>query len=101
MVNGARKKVPTFEFVNQEGDTITNKDYSGKVYIVEFFFSTCPSICPIMKDNLIKVQKEFKDNPDFGIASFTIDPVHDTPEVLAKYAEAPDFIAFIAYISSG
>ncbi|HET8753791.1 MAG TPA: SCO family protein [Salinimicrobium sp.] len=87
MVNGEKKRIPEFQLVDQHGDTISNEDYKGKVFVVEFFFSTCPSICPIMKDNLIKVQKEFKDNPDFGIASFTIDPVHDTPEVLAKYAE--------------
>lgn len=87
MVNEERKKVPPFEFVDQHGDTISNKDYEGKVYIAEFFFSTCPTICPIMKDNLVKVQNEFLDNKDFGIASFSIDPQHDTPEVLNEYAE--------------
>ena len=87
MVNEERKKVPPFEFVDQNGDTISNKDYEGKVFIVEFFFSTCPTICPIMKDNLVQVQEEFMDNKDFGIASFSIDPQHDTPEVLKNYAE--------------
>lgn len=87
MVNEERKKVPPFEFVNQNGDTISNKDYEGKVYIAEFFFSTCPTICPIMKDNLVQVQKEFMGNNEFGIASFSIDPQHDTPEVLKEYAE--------------
>ena len=87
LVNEERKKVPAFEFVDQNGDTISNKDYEGKVYIAEFFFSTCPTICPIMKDNLVLVQKEFMGNDDFGIASFSIDSTHDTPEVLKKYAE--------------
>ena len=87
MVNGERKKVPAFEFLDQHGDTITNKDYEGKVYIAEFFFSTCPTICPIMKDNLVQVQDVFSKNEDFGIASFSIDPQHDTPEVLMEYAE--------------
>lgn len=87
-LSGNRKKVPPFEFVDQKGDTITNEDYRGKVYVVEFFFSTCPSICPIMKENLLEVQKEFKDEDAFGIASFSIDPTHDTPEVLKEYAEA-------------
>ena len=89
-VNGARKKIPPFEFVNQEGDTITNKDYEGKVYIAEFFFTTCPTICPIMNENLVEVQNEFGDRNDFGIASFTIDPQHDTPEVLSEYTELHD-----------
>lgn len=79
--------VPSFEFTDQNGKTITNKDYEGKVYVVEFFFTTCPSICPIMNENMIKIQNEFLGNPKVGIASFTIDPEHDTPEVLKTYAE--------------
>jgi protein SCO1/2 len=86
-VNGKRKQIPPFQFVNQEGDTISNRDYEGKVYIAEFFFTTCPTICPIMNENLVEVQKEFRDNNNFGIASFSIDPEHDTPQVLEKYAE--------------
>lgn len=89
-VNGEPKKVPPFKFINQQGDTITNADYKGKVYVVEFFFSTCPSICPIMNDNLVEVQNEFRDRDDFGIASFSIDPRHDTPEVLKEYAQTND-----------
>lgn len=89
-INNKRKKAPEFEFVNQEGDTISNEDYNGKVYVVEFFFATCPSICPIMTANLVEIQEAFKDNSDFGIASFTIDPKHDTPEVLNSYAELHD-----------
>jgi protein SCO1/2 len=79
-------KVPPFQFVNQNNDTITNQYYAGKVYVVEFFFSTCPSICPIMNTNMLKVQEAFKDNDDFGIASFSIDPEYDTPEILKAYA---------------
>lgn len=84
---GERKKVPDFEFINQNGDTITNKDYLGKVYVVEFFFTTCPSICPIMNQNLVEIEKEFTGSENFGIASITIDPAYDTPQVLKKYAE--------------
>lgn len=87
-INGERKKAPKFKFVNQDGDTITNKDYQGKVYVVEFFFSTCPGICPIMNKNLLEIQDIFEDENDFGIASFSIDPEHDTPEVLNEYAES-------------
>ncbi|RMA65676.1 SCO family protein [Ulvibacter antarcticus] len=80
-------KVPDFKFINQNNDTITNNSYSGKVYIVEFFFTTCPDICPIMNQNMVKVQKAIGENPEFGVASFSIDPTYDTPEVLQKYAE--------------
>jgi len=82
-----RTSVPDFNFTDQNGNTVTNKDYEGKVYVAEFFFTTCPSICPIMNRNMVKVQNEFYGNPDFGIASFTIDPENDTPQVLKAYAD--------------
>lgn len=82
-----KKRVPEFEFINQDGDTITDKDYLGKVYVIEYFFTTCPSICPIMNENLISVQNEVDDDKNFGIVSITIDPKHDTPEVLKEYAK--------------
>ncbi|CAM3263127.1 SCO family protein [Aequorivita lipolytica] len=84
---GKKAKVPAFSFTNQNGKTITNDDYKDKVYIVEFFFTTCPSICPIMTENMLKIQNEFLGNPRVGIASFSIDPEHDTPEVLKEYAK--------------
>ena len=86
-INGTPKKVPPFSFVNQEGKTITNQDYEGKVYVVEFFFTTCGSICPKMNRNLVQIQNTFSDFEDFGVASFTINPEYDTQEVLKKYAE--------------
>ncbi|WP_412561742.1 SCO family protein [Winogradskyella sp. MIT101101] len=86
-INGQPKKVPAFSFTNQEGQTITNEDYLGKVYVVEFFFTTCPTICPIMNRNLVEVQNHFKDFKNFGVASFTITPEIDTPEVLKAYAD--------------
>tara|TARA_R110000868_G_scaffold141147_10_gene357395 strand:- start:15158 stop:15916 length:759 start_codon:yes stop_codon:yes gene_type:complete len=86
-INEVPKKVPAFSFTNQNGKTITNKDYEGKVYVVEFFFSTCPTICPRMNKNLIQIQNTFKDFANFGVASFTINPDYDTPEVLKSYAE--------------
>lgn len=86
-INGRKKKAPDFQLVNQDGDSVSNKDYLGKVYVAEFFFTTCPTICPIMNQNLVEVQEEFKDKEDFGIVSFSIDPKHDTPEVLKSYAE--------------
>lgn len=89
-INGEKKQVPEFEFINQKGDTITNSDFEGKVYVAEFFFTTCPTICPIMTKNLVAVQEVFQDRSDFGVASFSIDPKHDTSEVLAEYAELHD-----------
>ncbi|WP_299333788.1 SCO family protein [uncultured Psychroserpens sp.] len=86
-INGTPKKVPQFSFVNQDGKTITNKDYEGKVYVVEFFFTTCPTICPRMNRNLVQIQNTFSDFEDFGVASFTINPEYDTQEVLKTYAE--------------
>lgn len=82
------EKVPAFEFINQEGKTITNDTYKGKVYVVEFFFTTCPSICPIMNQKMVTIQNEFFGNPEFGIASISITPDIDTPEVLKEYAKA-------------
>lgn len=87
MINEERKKVPDFSFIDQNRDTITNKDYLGKVYVVEFFFTTCPTICPRMNRNLVQIQNAFKDFQNFGVASFTINPDFDTPEVLKDYAE--------------
>lgn len=86
-INGKPKKVPSFSFVNQNGQTITNKDYEDKVYVVEFFFTTCPTICPRMNRNLVQIQNTFSDYKDFGVASFTINPDYDTQEVLKLYAE--------------
>lgn len=80
-------QVPEFKMIDQDQDTITNQSYAGKVYVVEFFFTTCPSICPIMNENMTKVQYAFKDNDDVGIASFSINPEYDTAEVLKEYAK--------------
>jgi protein SCO1/2 len=79
-------KVPNFEFTNQNGQLISNSFYEGKVYVVEFFFTTCPTICPKMNENMVKIQNEFYGNLDFGIASFSINPKYDTPEILKQYA---------------
>ena len=87
-LNGEAKKVPDFLFFNQDSIYISNEDFLGKVYVAEFFFSRCPSICPIMNKNMKVLYDRFGDRDDFAIASFTIDPENDTPSVLKKYAEA-------------
>jgi len=79
---------PKFELTDQNNKKITNADYLGKVYVVEFFFTTCPTICPKMNANMVDIQNTFFGNPNFGIASISIDPGRDTPQVLKNHAEA-------------
>ncbi|WP_435313179.1 SCO family protein [Cellulophaga fucicola] len=86
-INGSKKRVPDFTFINQDSLVVSNRDYLGKVYIVEFFFTSCPTICPVMTKNLVQIQNDLKDVENFGIASFSIDPVHDTPTKLKTYTE--------------
>ena len=80
-------EVPSFEFKNQYGQTIDNKSFEGKVYVVEFFFTTCPSICPLMTQKMLDIQNEFLDNTNVGMASISITPETDTPAVLKEYAD--------------
>jgi protein SCO1/2 len=87
LLNGKKRSVPDFEFINQDSLLIGNIDYQGKVFVVEFFFTSCPSICPIMNKNLVVIQDEFANADNFGIASFSITPEYDTPMVLKEYAE--------------
>ena len=79
-------KVPDFELTDQNRKKITNKDMLGKVYLVEFFFSTCPTICPVMNTNMRAIEEEIND-PNFGIISISIDPDNDTPEKLKQHAQ--------------
>lgn len=81
-------EVPEFEFTNQNGDLISNSFYENKVYVVEFFFTTCPTICPKMNENMVKIQNKFYGNIDFGIVSFSINPKYDTPQILKDYAKS-------------
>jgi protein SCO1/2 len=76
---------PKFELTNQDNVKITNDFYKGKVYVLEFFFATCPSICLKMNANMVTLQNAFFGNPNFGIVSITIDPAHDTPAVLKEH----------------
>lgn len=78
-------KVPEFELTNQDNLKIGNKDMLGKVYLVEFFFSKCPTICPVMNRNMMAIEDEIN-SPDFGIVSISIDPDNDTPEHLKNHA---------------
>lgn len=78
---------PQFELINQNKEKINNDAYQGKVYVLEFFFTSCPTICPKMNKSMLEIENKFFGNPNFGIVSITIDPGHDTPEVLKSHAE--------------
>jgi protein SCO1/2 len=80
-------KAPKFELTNQHNAKVSNETYKGKVYVLEFFFTTCPSICPKMNLSMLEIEKTFFGNPNFGIVSITIDPVHDTAKVLKDHAK--------------
>lgn len=78
--------IPDFSFINQDSSIITNKTYEGKIYVADFFFTTCPTICPVMKKQMLRVYEKYKENPKVGILSHTIDPRHDSVKVLKEYA---------------
>jgi protein SCO1/2 len=81
-------RVQTFSFLDQNGDRITNKNVEGKVYLAEFFFTTCPGICPKMNTNLRPVYEKYKSNPEFLILSHTVNPSTDTVGRLKQYADS-------------
>ena len=78
--------IADFKFTNQNGKIITQKDYEGKIYVADFFFTTCPTICPIMADNMVDIQKAIKNNPKVMLLSHTVMPDVDSVPVLKKYA---------------
>lgn len=80
--------VQPFAFVNQDGQTVTEKDIDGKVAVVNFFFTTCRSVCPKMNNNLKPVYEKFKNEPGFLILSHTCDPARDSAAVLKHYADS-------------
>jgi len=83
---GNDHKIADFSFTNQNGKLITQKDYENTIYVADFFFTTCPTICPKMTDNMVWLQKQLKNYPKVKLLSFSVTPDIDTPEVLKKYA---------------
>ncbi|RTY85159.1 SCO family protein [Flavobacterium sp. LS1P28] len=79
--------IADFSFVNQNGKTITQKDYEGKIYVADFFFTTCGSICPKMTTNLSDIQKVFANDPKVKLLSHTVFPETDSVPVLKAYAK--------------
>ena len=80
--------VKPFSFIDQDGRTITNKDVAGKVYVAEYFFTTCKGICPKLNTNLKSVYEKYKNEPGFLILSHSVDPVTDSVGRLKKYADS-------------
>ncbi|WP_394340944.1 SCO family protein [Pleomorphovibrio marinus] len=78
--------IADFSFQNQDGETISNREVEGKVYVADFFFTSCPTICPVMKTQMLRVYEKFKEEPDFLILSHSIDPTHDTVSLLKDYS---------------
>lgn len=78
--------VPPFTLVNQESDTVTEALVKGKIYVADFFFTSCPTICPIMKKEMLRVYEKVKGNSQFMLLSHTIDPEYDSIPLLKEYA---------------
>lgn len=79
--------IPHFEFTNQQGKIISDKNLEGKIYVANFFFATCKTVCPKMNEQVQRVQETFKDVKDLQLLSFTVDPENDTVAALAEYAK--------------
>ncbi|NEM97218.1 SCO family protein [Pontibacter burrus] len=87
IVDTVYHQIPDFAFVDQDSQQVTQETVAGKIYVTDFFFTTCPSICPKMKNQMLRIYEKYKDNPNVVILSHTIDPEHDTVAVLKDYAE--------------
>ena len=79
-------KIAPFSLINQNGETVTEKDYENKIYVADFFFTTCPSICPKMTENMGLVQKAIKDDSQIQLVSFSVTPKIDSVAQLKRYA---------------
>jgi len=79
-------QIPSFRFLNQDSVFVSQKDIEGKVYVADFFFTTCPTICPKMKTQMLRIYERYKDRDEVRIISHSIDPDFDTPNVLKDYA---------------
>ena len=79
-------KIKDFKLVNQNGKEITNESYRDKIYVADFFFTTCQGICPIMKENMIILQNQYENDNQVYLLSHTVTPEIDTKDVLKKYA---------------
>jgi protein SCO1 len=79
--------VPPFALTERSGRTVTNRDLSGKIWVADFIYTTCPGPCPVITAGMAKLQDAVAHDPQVQLVSFTVDPETDTPPVLAKYAD--------------
>lgn len=84
---GIGHRIGKFEFLNQHGEKVSRDDVKGKVFVVEYFFTTCGTICPEMTEQMTRIQHEFRGNSDLKILSFTVDPDYDDVDILNAYAQ--------------
>ncbi|WKV10527.1 SCO family protein [Marivirga harenae] len=82
--------IPDFKLVNQDSNWVTPETFDGKVYVADFFFTSCPTICPTMKKEMLRVYEAYKENDEVAIISHTIDPEYDTVALLKDFAEKLD-----------
>ncbi|PNW27794.1 SCO family protein [Formosa algae] len=85
-------KIPDFNLINQLGDTVTQATFENKIYVTDFFFTTCPGICPKLAESMLKVQEEFKDDPEVLLLSHSVMPTTDSVPVLNAYAKSHNVI---------
>jgi protein SCO1/2 len=85
-------RISDFNLINQNGETITKEDFEGKIYVADFFFTRCQTICPIMAVNMKDLQEEYKNDPDLKFLSHSVTPVMDSVPVLRAYADKNEAI---------
>lgn len=87
IVDTIYKTIPQFRFVNQDSTVVTGHDFDGKIYVADFFFISCPDVCPIIQRNMLKVYQKYSNNAEVKLISHTIDTIHDRPWKLKQYAK--------------
>ncbi len=94
-------QIPAFNLINQSGEEVTEKDVEGKLFVVDFFFTTCPGICPKMTDNMALVQQAFLEDEDVLILSHSVTPEYDSASVLKNYADRKGVVEGKWYLLTG
>ena len=93
--------ISNFSFINQEGNIVNNQTFKGSIYVADFFFTSCPTICPIMKTNLLDVYQYFEGNDEVKFLSHTINPIYDNVERLKSYSKKLDVNSNIWHFVTG
>lgn len=94
-------KIPPFKLIDQSGNVVTNKTFDHSIYVADFFYTKCPNVCPKLSSQLSRVQDAFENNNDVKILSHTVDPTHDSAEVLTDYASSYGALAGKWYFVTG